>query len=73
MSMLENIPGIGEALKLGTKLTNILDRLATDAQIREEMRKTGHVDGTFTLSHYRVTFTVFDESQTPVIDAQIQE
>ena len=64
------IDGIADALKLGSKITGILDRLTTDTNIKEEFQSTGKIDGTFTLGNYQILFTVYDRNK--IIDTEVQ-
>ena len=64
------IDGIGDALKLGTKITNVMEKLLTDTSIREEFRRAGHIAGVFSLGDYQVDFTVTNKAFIP--DAEIE-
>jgi len=64
------IDGIADALKLGTKVTHVLDKLVTDTQIKEEFRREGHVSGIFSLGDYQVDFTVTNKRTIP--DAEVE-
>lgn len=64
------IDGIGDALKLGTKITNVLEKLLTDTRIRERFEKEGRVSGLFSICDYQVDFTITDRSR--IIEAEIE-
>ena len=61
--------GIGDAIKLGTKIVGVLERLTTDTRIKDEFRKNGLIRGTFSLNDYFVEFTVQDKKHTMTVEA----
>ena len=58
--------GIADAIKLGTKIVGVLERLTTDTDIKEEFREKGLIKGTFTLGEYGVEFTVYDKKKSAI-------
>lgn len=59
--------GIADAIKLGTKIVGVLERLTTDTDIKAEFRERGFIKGTFTLGDYGVEFTVCDRKKTAIL------
>lgn len=64
--------GIADAIKLGTKIVGVLERLTTDTDIKDEFKKHGLIKGTFTLADYGVEFTVYDKKKT-AIPAEVEK
>ena len=71
-NMMGNLGNIGDAVKLGTKLVNVLERVVTDTEIREEFRAKGFIQGTFSLNDYGVNFMVYNKKKTS-IPAQVEK
>ena len=57
---------IADALKLGNRIVAVLERLTTNAQIKEEFVRTGKVSGSFSVSDYLIEFTVKDKKRTAI-------
>lgn len=62
--------GIADAIKLGTKIVGVLERLTTDTRIKEEFRQNGNVRGTFSLNDYVVEFVVQDKKHIPTAEVE---
>lgn len=60
--------GIADAIKLGTKIVGVLERLTTDTRIKDEFRENGHIRGTFSLNDYFVEFIVQDKKHTMTVE-----
>jgi hypothetical protein len=63
---------IAEAMKLGNRVVSILEKLTTDARIREQFALDGKIEGKFSLLDYEVKFVVEDRKRVS-IPAEIEE
>ena len=57
---------ITDALKLGNRVVTILERLTTDAKIKEQFARDGKIEGKFSLLDYEIKFTVEDRKRTSI-------
>lgn len=64
--------GIGDAIKLGTKIVGVLERLTTDTNIKDEFRAKGLIKGMFSLGDYAVEFVVRDKKRS-AIPAEVEK
>lgn len=58
--------GVMDAIKLGTKIVGVLERLTTDTNIKDEFKRNGIINGTFSLGDYSVEFTVRDKKKSAI-------
>lgn len=57
---------IAEAMKLGNRVVGVLEKLTTDARIREHFARNGKIEGKFSLLDYEVKFVVEDRNRASI-------
>lgn len=65
----DQFSGIADALQFGTKIAKVLDKIANDCGIKQQMRTNGYTDGKFTVGNWKVIFRIEDINKR-TIDAE---
>ena len=56
--MFGEMAGIADALKLGTRLVTIFERLSTDPDVKRKIQTDGIYRGEFTLGDFSIKFDI---------------
>jgi len=62
--MFGDLAGISDALKLGNRVVNILDRLTSDPDVKRKLQTDGKYLGGFTIGNYEIKFDIIDRKKT---------